>query len=209
MKDVCAKFEEVTGMRVSVVERAGASHKRLAMLEPLQRKECGREDCFPCSTGGGKCEKNGVGYRIRCETCRLAGRSALYDGESGNNAYSRGCQHQDALRLETEESPLWKHCLLEHQGQKAKFSMKALRSFTSCLVRQVNEAVRIEMSTADCMLNSKSEFHQAPLVRVVPVVGLREEQGVEEQGGGVQGGGRGRGRGGRARGRGRGRNPGA
>ena len=87
--------------------------------------------------------------------------------------------------------------------------MKALRSFTSCLVRQVNEAVRIEMSTADCMLNSKSEFHQAPLVRVVPVVGLREEQGVEEQGGGVQGGGRGRGRGGRARGRGRGRNPGA
>ena len=209
MKDVCAKFEEVTGMRVSVVERAGASNKRLAKSEPLKRKGCGREECFPCSSGGGKCDKNGVGYRIRCETCRLAGRSALYDGESGNNAYSRGCQHQDALRLETEESPLWKHCLLEHQGQKAKFSMKALRSFTSCLVRQVNEAVRIEMSTADCMLYSKSEFHQAPLVRVVPVVGLREEQGVEEQGGGVQGGGRGRGRGGRARGRGRGRNPGA
>ena len=40
----------------------------------------------------------------------------------------------------------------------------------------------------------------------MPVVGLREEQGVEEQGGGVQGGGRGRAR---ARGRGRGRNPGA
>ena len=86
--------------------------------------------------------------------------------------------------------------------------MRALRSFTSCLVRQVNAAVRIEMSTADCMMNSKSEFHQAPLVRVVPVVGLREEQGVEEQSGGVQGGGRGRGRGGRARGRGRARSNG-
>ena len=88
-----------------------------------------------------------------------------------------------------KKAPLWKHYVLEHHGENADLSMRALRSFTSCLVRQVNEAVRIEMSTADCMMNSRSEFHQAPLVRVVPVVGLREEQGVEEQGGGVQGGG--------------------
>ena len=74
--------------------------------------------------------------------------------------------------------------------------MKALWSFTSCLVRHVNEDLSIEMSTADCMMSSKSEFNQAPLlVRVVPVVGLREEQGVEQQGGGVHGGGRGRCRG--------------
>ena len=31
-------------------------------------------------------------------------------------------------------------------------------------------------------------------MRVVPVVGLKEEQGVEEQGGGVQGGSKARGR---------------
>ena len=86
--------------------------------------------------------------------------------------------------------------------------MRALQSFSSCLVRQVNEAVRIEMSTADFLLNSKSEFHQAPMVRVVTLVGLREEQGVKEQGGGVQEGGRTTGRGG-ARGRGRARNPGS
>ena len=43
-------------------------------------------------------------------------------------------------------------------------------------MRQVNEAVRIEMSTADCVMNSKAEFHQAPIIRVVPVTGLLEEQ---------------------------------
>ena len=43
-------------------------------------------------------------------------------------------------------------------------------------MRQANEAVRIEMSTADCVMNSKAEFHQAPLIRVVPVTGLLEEQ---------------------------------
>ena len=105
----------------------------------------------------GECEKNGDGYRIRCKTCRRAGKSALYGGESSRNAYDRGREHQDALRLESEESPLWKHCVLEHQGEKADFTMKSLRSFQSCLARQVNVAVRIKISMADCMMNSKSE----------------------------------------------------
>ena len=51
------------------------------------------------SSGPGKCEKNGCGYRIRCETCRQAGRLSVYDGESGSNCYSRGRQHEDGLRL--------------------------------------------------------------------------------------------------------------
>ena len=78
--------------------------------------------------------------------------------------------------------------------------MKQTNVFGSCLVRQVNEAVRIEMSTADCVMNSKSEFHQAPLVRVVPVNGLVEDQGAGVDprlpGGGGGAAGRGRGRGG-------------
>ena len=59
---------------------------------------------------------------------------------------------------------------------------------------------------ADILLNSKSEFHQAPLVRVVALTGLQDEQedrtgdtlGAREAG--VQGG---RGRAGRGRARGR------
>ena len=125
---------------------------------------------------------------------------SLYDGETGSNCYTRGKQHQAALRLEDKNNALWKHCLVEHDGMKAEFSMKQTNVFKTCLVRQVNEAVRIEMSKADCILNSKAEFHQAPLVRVVPVTGLLEDQEagadprqpVEE---------RGRGRGRRARGR--------
>ena len=81
--------------------------------------------------------------------------------------------------------------------------MKQTNVFRSCLVRQVNEAVRIEMSTADSVMNSRSEFHQALLVRVVTLNGLVEEQGVgvdpRQPGGGGRG--RGRGRGGGRRGR--------
>ena len=119
---------------------------------------------------------------------------STYAGETGRNGYSRGKEHLAAIRLEDEENPMWKHCVVEHQGLKAEFSMKVVGRFYSCLVRQVNEAVRIEMSEADCVINSKAEFHQSPLVRVVAVTGLQEEQG-EELASSQEGRGRGRGQG--------------
>ena len=54
--------------------------------------------------------------------------------------------------------------------------MRVAGRFSSCLVRQVNEAVRIGMSDDECLMNSKSEFHQAPLVRVVATTGLQDGQ---------------------------------
>ena len=132
------------------------------------------------------------------ETCLNAGKLSMYAGETGRNGYTREREHLDALRLEDDENPLWKHCLVEHGGTKAEFSMKVVGSFYSCLVRQINEAVRIEMSEAECVMNSNCEFHQSPLVRVVAVTRLQEEQGEELD---IGQGGRGRGRRGTGRGR--------
>ena len=58
--------------------------------------------------------------------------------------------------------------------------MKALRGFNSCLERQVNEAVRVTGSQADVILNSKNEFHQAPIMRVIVASGLHGEQGESQ-----------------------------
>ena len=107
-----------------------------------------------------------VGYRIVCQGCLQIGKLTVYEGESARNAYSRGCEHCEGLRNEREESPLWKHCQLAHNGEKQDFSMEVVGSFHSCLERQINEAVRITSSQADFIMNSKSEFHQAPIVRV-------------------------------------------
>ena len=80
--------------------------------------------------------------------------------------------------MENESNAIWKHCQLTHQGIKAEFKMAVLRNYASCMERQVNEAVRITMFKGDMMLNSKSEWQEAPKVRVVPVQGLQEEQTV-------------------------------
>ena len=159
------------------------------------------------------CERNSVGYRITCESCLGAGQWVHYEGETGRNAYSRGLEHRDDLKDEKEDTPLWKHCLLAHNGVKQSFIMKPLRSFTSPLQRQANEAVRITSSRAHTIMNSKNEWHQAPIVRVVASSGLAGEQGEDQvpvlpaRGGrGVRGRGGSAGRGGRYSGQ-RGRRP--
>ena len=213
LKEACVKFKAATGIHVTVRERAGRSVRKDGQPEPFRQKGCGRENCLCCSSGNpGECETNSVGYRITCDTCLVSGKAVVYEGESGRNAYSRGLEHQADLRNKVQDSPLWKHCLLEHEGQVQTFKMRVLRCFTSCLDRLCNEAVRITESKAELVMNSKSEWHQAPIRRVVPTHGLQEEQGeypasregwLVGRGGGPGGraGGRAGGRGARGRGR--------
>ena len=182
MKAACKEFGISMAMDVKVIERAGNSVRRDAKSEPLRNKNCGRSNCMCCTSGNeGSCEINSVGYRIVCQGCLLAGKQTEYEGESARNAYLRGLEHLEGLRNEREDSPLWKHCQLEHNGEKQIYSMEVVGSFHSCLERQINEAVRITSSKADFVLNSRSEFHQAPIVRLVATNGLQAEQG-EEQG---------------------------
>lgn len=54
--------------------------------------------------------------------------------------------------------------------------MVIVQCHSTCLSRQVHEAVRISRTEPEIILNSKSEFHQALLIRVVATNGLQEEQ---------------------------------
>ena len=59
---------------------------------------------------------------------------------------------------------------LYHPDQRKNteaFNMKAERTFKKCLERQVSEGVAIASSDADIILNSKAEFHQPALNRVI------------------------------------------
>ena len=35
-------------------------------------------------------------------------------------------------RLEDKENALWKHCVIQHDGMRAEFEMKMLKTFNSC-----------------------------------------------------------------------------
>ena len=207
MKDICQKFAKEHNIHVKVVTRGGSKMTRDLRSNPLRVGGCGRGDCMVCSQGGkGDCSRSGAGYRISCLECPDVKIEAAYEGETARNPYSRGLEHLKDLENKSEKSPLWKHCTIQHEGRTVNFKMEALRSFEYPMVRQVNEGARVRLSKADICMNSKSEFHQPGIVRVIPVRGnVNEEQaGISLQAGrgGARGGARGRGRagqGGRAR----------
>ena len=93
--------------------------------------------------------------------------SATYKGETGRNTFTRGVEHQNGLHAKSEQSALWKHCVLEHLSQEAEFSMEIVQCQNTCLSKQVHEADRILRTDAKIILNSKSEFHQTPPLSVV------------------------------------------
>ena len=180
MREEVAKFEKVHGIHVPIIQRAGKSVRSDVKPEPLRKAGCGRLECLVCRSGDkqGDCQKNSVTYKITCETCRLAGKQTSYEGETGRNAFARGLEHQQGLRQRSENSPLWKHVVLEHSSKEAEWSMEVIKCHPSSLGRPVHEAVRISRTEAQIILNSKSEFHQAPLIRVVATSGLQEEQSL-------------------------------
>ena len=99
LKKACVKFEAASGICVSVRLRAGRSVKKDVKAEPYRKKECERDNCFCCSTGNpGFCERNSVGYRIWCSSCLLTGSSAIYEGESGRNTFTRGLEPEESQK---------------------------------------------------------------------------------------------------------------
>jgi hypothetical protein len=212
---ICELFKETHQLGIKIMERAGrksaadltSNHKGLTL--------CARENCMICRVPGSKggCRGQGMAYTQTCLACPNGkGRekeSSVYYGETGKSNYERGTSHLKDLRDEVEDTPLWKHCQLLHEGTHVKFQMKTTGSFPICEERQSDEGSRVKTSEAKHVLNSKSEWHQPPISRIVVDTG---NAAIVQGGAGLQGGARSnqgaRGRGGRrGRGRGAGRQP--
>ena len=121
-------------------------------------------------------------YQISCQECGGRSKKSEYTGETSRTAYLRGREHLEGLAEEKEDNPLWKHCLSDHGGEKVGFRMKVLRGHRSPLTRQIHEAVQIQYSTADVVMNSKGEWNGARIPRVVIEVGKDIQDEEEETG---------------------------
>jgi hypothetical protein len=204
LEKICREQGEGGGLWVKVIERGGNKIKNICKSNPSGSKSCGRTTCGICrGEKPGRCSTKGAGYRCCCLECKNEGVKAYYEGETGGNAHNRYLLHEAAVEKgKVEASAMAKHMAVQHGGMKGKFSMEVTGTFTKCLERLGDEGIRVRESEeeADILMNSKMEFHQPPISRVVTVRGNnREDQ--EEAGRGARRGGRGRGG---TRGRGRG-----
>ena len=178
------------GLKVKVQEGAGLSLKRSVVTSDLAfGQTCRQGDCPLCLTGNGKGglhhHRSGAVYSGKCKLC--GGEVASYWGESGDSAYCRTHQHIDAIGNKDEGNAFAKHLAMyhpEHIGNKDAFEFRLEEIHSKPLSRLCSESDFIHRSTSEIQMNSKAEWHQPAVARVVVTRELEEGQGgrVEPRG---------------------------
>ena len=155
------KYEDIikkSKIPIKVVEKSGTTIKQtLQKSNPFKEKHCkDKDNCFVCRTGGTNCRKEGINYKITCDLC-----GAVYIGESGRNAYTRGLEHEREYRSKTTQSVLWRHesqCH-SHEVTPPSFTMRVTAvNNGDPTMRQVLEGVQISNTPGDSLINNKSEW---------------------------------------------------
>ena len=91
-----------------------------------------------------------------------------YKGESSGNGYNRGKKHMSDLSgRNARNSPLWKHCLEEHDGEPQSFQMSVTGTYKNdAMLRQITEAVQIENTATGTLMNDRAEWNMTRVPRV-------------------------------------------
>ena len=148
------------------------------------------------------CTKRNILYEIRCLTCEHEQKEHIeelckndpelkrkmethmkvprYIGESGRSTYERGYEHLDQLASLSNKSHMLKHMIFKHEDQdfsQIKWGMFILAYKKNAFERQIEEAVLIDREAKKSeILNSKSEWNQCSLPRLVTRMGDQETE---------------------------------
>ena len=168
-----------------MVEQGGTKLSAiLCKADPWAGATCGRTNCFPCDSSGegqgGGCLKENVLYKLTCTTCRKEDTCAEYVGESSRSLFQRMAEHIGGAKRKDPRNPLFSHIQAYHPGLQAEpsstFTVKLLRTFRTPLARVIAEAVGIDSSEADIIINSKSEWGSTRIPRLTIEVGEKVRQ---------------------------------
>ena len=157
-----------SGIRIKVVERTGRTLKsQLQRSNPFRQRQCGRSDCFVCTTTTkGNCSTESITYKIECDESNCID---VYKGETATNGYTRGKEHLQVLTAkDAANSPLRRHCLMEHGGEMQGFRMSITNTFRNdAMLRQITEAIQIDQVSKENLMNDRAEWNRTPVPRTV------------------------------------------
>ena len=168
LKKEISKIMHESRLKVRVVEKAGRSIKSLLQRSDVSSSAvCLDDQCPICLTSEkGKCEMEGVVYRIWCTVCEERGVNASMYGETGRTGKIRCKEHRDALLDVRKSSNLRDHCDSHHNGEVVRFGYEVKKTFPlHPLKRQLKEAILIDDHIGPSM-NDKREWMRPASVRI-------------------------------------------
>ena len=98
----------------------------------------------------------------------------MYHGRSARTLYTRQSEHISGCVAKRTDNALFKHTQLFHEGVMPEFEFQAERFFSDATSAQIFEGVSINNTPSDegYLMNSKAEYQQGEVARVVVVRGL-------------------------------------
>ena len=170
-------------IKPKIIEQGGTSLKSILCNPSPKEDNCEDPECHMCSSDGNQglacrtTSRGGIGYQIQCMECSRNGKTSVYHGETSRTLYTRMKEHmrQTTSSISETKQPLLKHKMIFHPGREVEFNIRKTGSFREPLSRQINEGVRINNSPSDpgLLMNSKAEYHQGQVPRVVILSGLQ------------------------------------
>ena len=154
----CQKTINRIGLKIKVVEKTGKNLKQeLVRSNPFGKKKC-RGECEICSHHEGiNCRTREVMYEIKCEGEHHLEREQKYGGETSRSIGERFNEHFNDIKMNKSDTPIYKHFVDEHNGNKQPLSLKIIKRCQSdAMLRQATEAVYIRENNP--LINRKSEF---------------------------------------------------
>ena len=161
------KIQEVAKrnkVKVKVVERVGMTVKGLLQKSvPFDRMKCGRRDCMVCESNKDvDCRTRGCVYELKCKQ-----HIHKYDGQTGRSIYERTKEEAREWEKKSDKSPLWKHSLEFHEGEKFEIDVKVrAKCFGRPAKRMITEAVLIEELEEGETMNNRKEWSYVRLKKI-------------------------------------------
>ena len=147
--------------RTKIVERAGTPLSHIICNQtPWTSEGCGRHGCKPCVAKPGSCKLKNLTYEIHCVECKVRGTIAKYHGETHRTFWDRALEHTKALETANHKNALVSHWKEHHEEEiePPNFTFKAATICKTSLERQIMEALEIEDSNTQIVLNQKGEW---------------------------------------------------
>ena len=115
---------------------------------------------------------------MTCMKCEQVGTTAVYWGETARTGYERGQEHIAGMESRYEKNALWKHSYLYHEGKlgAGEIKMEIIEGHRSPLNRQIHEGVELYTNAASIIMNSKSEWGNSKIPRIVIEMGEEIEE---------------------------------
>jgi hypothetical protein len=174
-------------VRATVVEQPGMPLSALLVdNQPGETDLCAKPDCNPCRSGTTRrqsCHRSSLGgmvYHCVCQTCKARGEEdgqqvlSYYHGRTGRCLYTRQKEHLTGLAARKEDNAMWKHKELFHEAEDCRFEFTAEKFFRDAMSHQIYEGVAINRSpsTPGLLMNSRAEYDQGQVARLVVAHGL-------------------------------------